>query len=173
MNQPQPAQTTNSAPTLDAEVVIEDDRWRLLLNIEKAVLAAAACVLKIEDLRSLEGASAITIVLVNDERIAALNAQFRDKATPTNVLSFPTDRRATEPGAPTYLGDVIIALETVQREAREQNVPVLHHVQHLTVHGILHLLGYDHLTNVDAEAMETQEIQLLASLGIADPYASQ
>ena len=110
MNQPQPPQTTNSAPTLDAEVVIEDDRWRLLLNIEKAVLAAAACVLKIEDLRSIEGASAITIVLVNDERIAALNAQFRDKATPTNVLSFPADRRATEPGAPTYLGDVIIAL---------------------------------------------------------------
>jgi probable rRNA maturation factor len=104
--------------------------------------------------------------LSNDASVAVLNERFRGLAKPTNVLSFPAGN-----GAPDgQIGDVILAQETVEREAREQGVPFEHHVQHLVVHGILHLLGYDHLTAADAEAMEGIEIKILSKLGVANPY---
>ena len=111
-------------------------------------------------------------MLSDDARVTALNSNFRQKPTPTNVLSFPADPSATEPGEPAYLGDVIIARETLEREALEHGIPLLHHLQHLTIHGVLHLLGYDHQTEHDATLMETLETRVLASLGVADPYAA-
>ena len=115
--------------------------------------------------------AAVTIVLTDDTRVTALNADFRASPQPTNVLSFPADQSATEPGSPPYLGDIIIARETVEREAGDEGIPVAHHLQHLTIHGLLHLLGYDHQSDSEAELMEAVETRVLNTLGIADPYA--
>jgi probable rRNA maturation factor len=108
----------------------------------------------------------VVVALSSDANIAVLNGQFRGKPKPTNVLSFPAGD-----GVPDgVLGDVILACETVYREADEQGVQVADHVQHLVVHGILHLLGYDHISADDAERMEALEISILSKLDIANPY---
>ena len=155
---------------LDAEVAIEDDRWCSHPDIEDKVLAAVTA-FRDSPLGVAPAASAVTIVLSDDARVAALNGNFRQKPSPTNVLSFPADAAATEPGSSPYLGDIIMARETVEREAAEQAIPVADHVQHLTLHGLLHLLDYDHLTDADAEEMEAIETQILASLDIPDPHS--
>lgn len=116
--------------------------------------------------------SEVCIALSDDVEVAELNGSYRGKPAPTNVLSFPAS--ATIPIAddePRFLGDVILALETLQREAAELRVPLAHHLQHLTVHGLLHLVGYDHQTDAEVQAMESLETRILARLGIADPYA--
>ena len=119
----------------------------------------------------------------NDARIAELNAEFRCKPTPTNVLSWPAEDLSSEiPGAapnrPTpdftgeiALGDIAIAWDTCAREAKEQGKPMRDHVTHLIVHGVLHLLGYDHIRDEDATLMERLEVDILCKLGIDDPYS--
>jgi probable rRNA maturation factor len=101
-----------------------------------------------------------------------LNRDYRGLDAPTNVLAFPVWKPGTRlpPGAPVLLGDVVLALETVALEAAEQNKPFADHLVHLTVHGVLHLLGYDHLTQAEAAAMEALERSILAELGVPDPY---
>ena len=163
-----PAATKDAG--LDAEIVIEDDRWRLHEGIEATVEAAVRAVGNAVP-RVFNGDCGATIQLDNDANIAKLNARFRNKQAATNVLSFPSGPTATEPGAPRYLGDVIIARETVEREASELGISVCHHVQHLVIHGLLHLAGHDHITEADAGLMEALETRLLAGLGAADPYA--
>jgi probable rRNA maturation factor len=120
-------------------------------------------------------ATEVAVLLCDDAMIAALNAQWRGREEPTNVLSFPaptvSDPAVSEAGA-VHLGDIAIACETVVREAREQGRTVSQHLTHLAVHGFLHLLGYDHQTDDEAERMEELERDILASLGIPDPYAS-
>lgn len=171
MTRPPPPEPSSAAiRTLDAEVAIEDDRWCVHQNIEQSVLAAVVALRDIKPAVA-PAAAAATIVLSDDARVAALNGNFRQKPVPTNVLSFPADPAATEPGSAPYLGDIIVAREIVEREARAQSISVAHHVQHLTIHGLLHLLGYDHQTDADAELMETIETRVLATLGVADPYA--
>jgi probable rRNA maturation factor len=121
-----------------------------------------------------EPAAEVAVLLCDDATIAALNAQWRGRDEPTNVLSFPapaSDRSASEAGA-VHLGDIAIACESVIREAHEQGRTVSQHLAHLAVHGFLHLLGYDHQTDGDAEHMEALECEILAVLGISDPYAS-
>lgn len=118
--------------------------------------------------RNADGAE-ISVMLTDDASMAALNGQFRGKDSPTNVLSFPAD----DPGAPgrrRLLGDVVLALETLVDESRDRGRPLAEHVSHMVVHGVLHLLGYDHETDRDAATMEALEIRTLAGLGIADPY---
>ncbi len=176
MTQPPPARTPVPVPALDADVAIEDDRWRFIASsehddIEHLVRAAAAALCATEPLL-FPSASEVTILLGDDARIAALNGSFRKKFAPTNVLSFAAEPAATEPGSPRYLGDIVIARETVEREAHELSIPVAHHAQHLAIHGLLHLLGFDHQTDTDAERMEAVETRVLASLGISDPYAA-
>ena len=114
----------------------------------------------------------------DDARIAALNADFRGKPTPTNVLSWPSDERsAATPGTPpdlpqtgTELGDIAIAYDTCAQEAAHQGKTLHAHVTHLIAHGILHLLGFDHIDDADAALMERTETRILASLGFSDPY---
>jgi len=111
-----------------------------------------------------------SVVLTNDDAIRKINAQWRQKDAPTNVLSFPA---AHMPGVPRMLGDIIIAYETTAREAKEEHKPFANHLSHLAVHGFLHLLGYDHESDAEAEDMERLERDILARLGVPDPYATR
>ena len=139
-------------------VVLLDPAWTKVLPgvarlVRKAARAAAG-----NRKRSL------TIALADDKRVRALNARHAKKDKPTNVLSYPSDERG-------FLGDVVLARQTVWREARQQRKTPSAHVSHLVVHGTLHLLGYDHETSdADAERMEARERRILKRLGIADPY---
>ena len=162
------------------ETVIEDTRWEafgLHPLSERAASAALA------GLGLPKAGFQISLMGCDDARIATLNADFRGKPKPTNVLSWPSEDRAAEyvgeapappvPGDaedPESLGDIAIAFETCAREADEQGKPMADHVTHLIVHGTLHLLGYDHVEDEDAELMEGLEVQILASLGVCDPY---
>jgi probable rRNA maturation factor len=160
------------------EIAFEDDRWQEL-GLQALADAAAAAVLV--DLR-LAGDFEISILACDDARIAALNADFRGKPVPTNVLSWPAEALGNEqdgatPFAPdaddpmgAELGDIAIAWESCAREAAQQGKSMPAHVSHLLVHGVLHLLGYDHIRDKDADLMETCERRILASLGIANPY---
>ena len=115
----------------------------------------------------------LAIVLTDDARIRTLNRVWRGFDKPTNVLSFPAEARGGSVGAPALLGDIVIAYETSRQEALAQDTPFLHHLAHLTVHGFLHLRGYDHEAGDEAEVMERLERQILARLDIADPYAAR
>jgi probable rRNA maturation factor len=126
---------------------------------------------------------AISLLGCDDSRIAELNAAFRGKPVPTNVLSWPSKELAaaesgqepdlpdTDPAGPVELGDVAIAYGVCVREAAEAGRPFDDHVTHLLVHGVLHLLGYDHVEDADATLMEGREVAILASMGVPDPYA--
>ncbi|HES75861.1 MAG TPA: rRNA maturation RNase YbeY [bacterium] len=112
--------------------------------------------------------TAMTLRLAHLHEAAQLNMKFRGKDYATNVLSFPLEF-PEETGIP-YIGDIVICPDVVAREAAEQHKPLLAHYAHLTVHGVLHLLGYDHENESDADEMETLETQILATLGFPDPY---
>ena len=109
-------------------------------------------------------------MLGDDTLLRSLNGRFRDKNQSTNVLSFPAED-SDLPGLPRLLGDIVLAFETVAREAGEQEKSLADHFQHLCVHGILHLLGHDHENDADATAMETLEIAILSTMGVGSPYA--
>lgn len=121
----------------------------------------------------------IALLAADDARLKALNADFRGKPQPTNVLSWPSEERgAQSPGemppppdpADPELGDIALAFETCATEARAAGKPLADHVTHLVIHGILHLLGYDHVRDADATLMEGLEIEILGKLGLSDPY---
>lgn len=112
----------------------------------------------------------VSLVLSDDGHVQELNRDWRGKDKPTNVLSFPAEGDFPMPGAPRLLGDIILAQETVAREALEQGKRFDHHLSHLVIHGLLHLLGYDHIEEDEAQEMEALEIKLLASMDIPDPY---
>jgi probable rRNA maturation factor len=141
------------------EVEIEDEAWTAALPDAVAVVERAATVA----LGAVEGD--VVVLLTDDAAIHDLNLRFRDRDRPTNVLSFP----AAESAAP-HLGDLVLALGVCAAEAAAQGKSLADHLTHLTVHGVLHLLGRDHVDEVEAEAMEAEERTLLASLGVADPY---
>jgi probable rRNA maturation factor len=112
----------------------------------------------------------VSVVLTDDARIRTLNRDWRGKDSPTNVLSFPSAESAA-PGLPIALGDIVLAYESICREAADEGRPFRHHLAHLTVHGMLHLLGHDHEADDNAERMEDAERRILATLGIPDPYS--
>ncbi len=152
------AATPANDPAID--IMVDSPLWQECPDAEtiiRAALAAAARATARED-------AELAVVLTDDAAIRVLNRNWRKIDKPTDVLSFPTaDPRAG-------LGDIIIAFETTARDAEEQATPLDHHVAHLAVHGFLHLLGYDHETADEADAMERLETAILAQLGIADPY---
>lgn len=147
------------------EMVVESPLWVDVDGAAMARRARAACAARCPE---LAGAAAITLVLTDDSSIAAINAQWRGKNAPTNVLSFPT---APGPLRAHHLGDIIVAYETVAREAHDDGKRFLDHFMHMLTHGMLHLIGFDHLEPDEAETMENEERAILAALGIADPYA--
>ena len=148
------------------EVEIEDEAWTAALaDAERWTIDAATACLTLAD---ADPDAAVTILLTDDASIQELNAQFRDKDKPTNVLSFP----AAETALP-HIGDIALAFGVCAREAAEQNKTLREHLVHLTAHGVLHLMGYDHETDADAEVMEEMERDVLRGFEISDPYASR
>ncbi|SDY57874.1 probable rRNA maturation factor [Jannaschia faecimaris] len=151
----------------EIDVIIEDDRWADLDRLAQIAVPAALTG------AGLSGDFEVAIMGCDDARIAALNADFRGKPKPTNVLSWPSEERNpdTAPDDP-ELGDIAISFDTCAREAAEQGKPFDAHVIHLLAHATLHLLGHDHIRDADAERMEALEVQILAGLGFPDPYSS-
>lgn len=161
---------------MSVETILEDARWEAAKLDALAGRAAAA---SLRHLGLDPEAWEISLLGCDDARITVLNGDFRDKPQPTNVLSWPSEERSAEadgarPLAPegpdSELGDIAIAYETCAREAQEQGKPFNDHVTHLMVHAVLHLLGFDHIRPGDAALMEGLEVEILASLGLKDPY---
>lgn len=117
---------------------------------------------------AIEEALELTLRLVDKAEMSALNRDYRGKDYPTNVLSFPMEWEVPE--SPRLLGDIVIAVEVVNEEAQQQNKMPQAHWAHMCIHGLLHLLGYDHIEEAEAEIMENAERQILAALGFSDPY---
>jgi probable rRNA maturation factor len=164
---------------MSLECIVEDQRW-IALRLEGLAQDAADKVLARFTLDAT--VCEISLLACNDARIATLNADFRGKSVPTNVLSWPSEElSASTPGAAPQLpqsdaeglidlGDIAIAFETCAKEAAEAGKVLQDHVTHLVVHGTLHLLGYDHIRDQDATLMEGLETEILGSMGLDDPY---
>ena len=164
------AAPADEAIELQIEVIVRSARWRkrrgAQTTVKRAILAAAEAV--------STGSAELAIVLADDSAVRTLNHDWRGKDTATNVLSFPAVApRGKTRSAPPYIGDIVIAYQTTAREAAAEGKPFNHHLSHLAVHGFLHLLGYDHENDRDADTMERLERRILARLAIPDPYAQR
>jgi probable rRNA maturation factor len=158
-------------PQLSLVVTEHSGDWTEVPAFRAAIAAVGEAVAKHACGGAARGGEA-SVVLGSDDLLRQLNRSYRSKDAPTNVLSFPFVPRGAMVGQEAhYLGDIVLAAETVRREAAEQRIPLVHHVQHLVVHGLLHLLGYDHEHDEEADIMERLEAEILAPLGIDDPYA--
>lgn len=173
-----PARQRTGRPRI--EIVVASPRWNVRRSaratLRRAVVVAAAAI-------SLADGE-LAVVLTDDAAMRTLNRAWRSKDSPTNVLSFPVAgngcaRNPRTPGArqgrarPRLLGDIVIAYETADREARAERKPFAHHLAHLAVHGFLHLAGYDHQADDGADVMERLESAILAQLGVPDPYLAR
>jgi probable rRNA maturation factor len=151
---------------------VADERWNSLSGLEDLCLAATSAVLT-RALPQIDSARfEIGLTFINDPAVQALNREYRGKDKPTNILSFQliTDFDALPDAAPILLGDLVLAYETITAEASHQELSFAHHCTHLIVHGMLHLLGYDHIDDAEGDAMERLEVEILAGLGIGNPY---
>jgi probable rRNA maturation factor len=151
------------------EIEIEADDWTAALpNVENIV--DRACAAALDDLAPQDGEAelVVAVLLTDDEAVADLNQRFRGKTGPTNVLSFPAP--ANPEG---QIGDIALAYGVCAREAADQGKTLEDHLIHLSVHGVMLLLGYDHETDSEAEAMEALERSILETLGVSDPYAAE
>ena len=151
------------------DIARESPLWQRLAEAEALVERAVAAAASVGGPKHAPGAE-LSVVLTDDAGIKGINAAWRAMDKPTNVLSFPA-APATSIARSPMLGDIILAYETLEREAAEAGLPLAHHLSHLVVHGFLHLFGYDHATDAEADAMESLETRILAALGIPDPYA--
>lgn len=154
---------------MTVSIEVEDEAWLALTGLDVLARTAVAA--------ALAGAGAdadqgdIALLFTNDAAIAEINAEWRGKDKPTNVLSFPAPEDMPVPeGEPRPLGDIVLAFGVIAREAAGQGKTLHDHTAHLIVHGVLHLLGFDHETDEDAESMERLETSILKGLGISDPY---
>lgn len=156
-----PSSPPHSWPEI--EIIVEEAAWNTAApDLTEQIDRAAR--LAFDRATLSEAGTEIAVLLSSDERLQALNHEHRGKNKPTNVLSFPASPKSK------HLGDIAIAYGTARREAEAAGKPVLHHLLHLTVHGVLHLLGYDHEESTEADRMEALEADILAELGIPDPY---
>lgn len=155
---------------LSLEIVDDEVDWSSFGAARELAAAAGAALARHPRLAASEAAFAC-IALSNDATVRELNERYRGKDTATNVLSFPSPAEGAHNLSDVRnLGDVVLARETVAAEASEQALPPAHHLQHLVVHGLLHLMGFDHMTEAEALEMEGLEIEILASMGIGNPY---
>lgn len=154
---------------INTDLIIEDDGWGDEDRWQRLADRVVAATLKAIPETVLDG-SELALVLTNDADIRDLNRDHRNEDKPTNVLSFPQHEPGDEEFGP-LLGDIVIARETVDREAKAAGISLDHHVTHMIVHGLLHLFGYDHIEDDAADDMEALETAILAGLGLADPYA--
>lgn len=164
-------------PFYDIEVLVKNPGWKKdLPEYEKICRTACTAALNSRELYQHASDTEISIMLTNNKEIQKLNKTFRKINKPTNVLSFPSENLTPslmsnlKTSSPLVLGDIILALETIKKEAKEQGKKLENHVTHLIAHSTLHLLGYDHEKSEDAEIMEALEIRILEELGIANPY---
>lgn len=149
---------------IQTDIAVLSERWADLPAAKATVHAAVLAVAARPEV-AVPPEAELSVALADDAMVQALNRDYRGKDKPTNVLSFPA------PHGP-LLGDVVIACETLLREAAEEGVGALDHLTHLTVHGVLHLLGYDHETEAEALRMEALETAILTGLGMKDPHAA-
>jgi probable rRNA maturation factor len=159
----------DASSRLDVAVVRDDEAWQRS-GVTDAMVTRAARAGFATGLPTSPGPYEVSVLLTDDAEMRALNRTWRGKDTATNVLSFPA---SDNPIAPGLLGDVALAYGTTAKEAQDANIALSDHVAHLVVHGVLHLLGFDHMNDEEAERMETLERQALASLDIADPYVER
>jgi probable rRNA maturation factor len=169
-------------PALAVDILTESEAWRMLPEAEdivrRAIAFAATCPPTLPRERGRVGSehhrnAEVSVLLCDDKTIARLNAQWRGQQKPTNVLSFPAPPlQGAVPDEKIPLGDIAIAYEILAREAEESGKTISEHLSHLVVHGFLHLLGYDHHMDEEAERMERMERDILARIGVADPYAA-
>lgn len=150
---------------ISTDIAMKEPAWNAVLPYTETLVDAA--VTSIFSLVENPKLGELSVALVNDAQIRTLNRDYRHKDTPTNVLSFPDE------GPAPLLGDIVLAYETVTREAAEKSISLEHHITHLLIHGFLHLQGYDHETEADAATMESLEIAALAALNIDNPYEIQ
>ncbi len=164
---------------MQLDLMIEDSRWRTIALADLATAATDAVLshvgLEADDVE-------VSVLACDDKRISVLNAEFRGKPVPTNVLSWPSvdlspqkagdmpRRPVPDPDGTCSLGDIALAWDTCAREAEAASKTMTTHVTHLVVHGVLHLLGFDHITEPDAARMEALEVEILGKLGLDDPY---
>jgi probable rRNA maturation factor len=156
------------------EILVVADCWQTETDVESVIHRAIATAAEMVD-ADVEDAE-LAVMLTDDAGIRTLNSNWRGIDKPTNVLSFPALQPTGPRGpddAPRMLGDIAIAYQTTRKEADDEQKPFDHHLSHLAVHGFLHLIGYDHEKDDDAEAMEALETEILAQLGIPDPYADR
>jgi probable rRNA maturation factor len=153
---------------VEIELVVQAPAWGGTKEWEQIFLPAAE--IAISSTPGLTDPVQLCVLLSDDQRIAFHNKQWRGKSSPTNVLSFPAPGLVREKG---FLGDIIMSIETLQREAKDQRKPLSQHALHLFVHGLLHLLGHDHGNAGDAQVMESMEKKILLELGQPDPYEEE
>lgn len=150
-------------------IEVEDEAWAALGSLDALVRSAVTAALAGAGME--EGDCEVAVLFTDDASIAEINAEWRGKDKPTNVLSFPAPADMPVPeGEPRPLGDIVLAHGVIAREAEEQGKTLHDHTAHLIVHGVLHLLGHDHETDMEAEDMERLETSILKGLGISDPY---
>ncbi len=170
VRKPQDAKTMGDTglPEFLLDCIVEDTRWNAIPEVGKLCTGVAvACQPTINH----DEALAATVLLTNDAYVEDLNTRFRDQKKPTNVLSFPNDTEEKDPDTGAlYLGDIAISFETVQREANETHKTLQNHLTHMVVHGILHLAGFDHVDDAEADEMENLEVDILKGFGISNPY---
>ncbi len=167
------AETEPDSPTLMVDVDLRFQGWHKLADMMRAQAEFAWAHLALP-------AAEISLVLADDDFIAGLNAHYRDKTGPTNVLSFPAQDFAApadaallqQYNAPLLLGDIVLAYQTMAEEAKAQDKDLAHHARHLVTHGLLHLIGHDHMESAQAQEMEALERSILAAQGLGDPYQS-
>jgi probable rRNA maturation factor len=151
--------------TFSVDIQVADPRWRKVRGLATRLRRSAELALVRGKARR---SSSLTILLASDQRLKELNRNFRGLNKPTNVLSFPAHAKDN-----VYLGDVALAYEVTAGEAKDSGKRLADHAMHLTVHGVLHLLGFDHQNARAARQMEPLESEILCELGVADPYASE